>query len=137
MKYGFTVYNSKFMYEFRGTSRISVRYGAFQDLCTARGRHHVNFPDAKYEAKGQTKSFPISALLLGPVVFKSLNQFKNDPIKIFISEVTCEYWQVLGFVVCIGMYGGMYCGTYWYVLTWYVLWHVLVCIIFGMYYMYW
>ena len=46
-----------------------------------------------------------------------------------ISEVTCEYWQVLGFVVCIGMYGGMYCGTYWYVLTWYVLWHVLVCII--------
>ena len=55
----------------------------------------------------------------------------------FISEVTCEYWQVLGFVVCIGMYGGMYCGTYWYVLTWYVLWHVLVCIIFGMYYIYW
>ena len=54
-----------------------------------------------------------------------------------ISEVTCEYWQVLGFVVCIGMYGGMYCGTYWYVLTWYVLWHVLVCIIFGMYYIYW
>ena len=53
-----------------------------------------------------------------------------------ISEVTCEYWQVLGFVVCIGMYGGMYCGTYWYVLTWYVLWHVLLCIIFGMYYMY-
>ena len=37
----------------------------------------------------------------------------------------------------IGMYGGMYCGMYWYVLTWYVLWHVLVCIIFGMYYMYW
>ena len=52
----------------------------------------------------------------------------------YISEVTCEYWQVLGFVVCIGMYGGMYCGTYWYVLTWCVLWHVLVCIIFGMYY---
>ena len=49
----------------------------------------------------------------------------------YISEVICEYWQVLGFVVCIGMYGGMYCGTYWYVLTWYVLWHVLVCIVFG------
>ena len=54
-----------------------------------------------------------------------------------ISEVTCEYWQVLGFIVCIGMYGGLYYGTYWYVLAWYVLWHVLVCIIFGMYYMYW
>ena len=53
-----------------------------------------------------------------------------------ISEVTCEYWQILGFVVCIGMYGGMYRGTYWYILTWYALWHVLVCIIFGMYYIY-
>ena len=50
-----------------------------------------------------------------------------------ISEVTCEYWQVLGFVVCIGMYGGLYYGTYWHVLAWYVLWHVLVCIIFGKY----
>ena len=51
-----------------------------------------------------------------------------------ISEVTCDDWQVLGFIVCICMYGGMYCGTYWYVLTWYVLWHVFVFImIFGMY----
>ena len=55
----------------------------------------------------------------------------------FIGEVTCEYWQALGFIVCIGMYGGLYCETFWYVLAWYVLWHVLVCIIFVTYYMYW
>ena len=36
-----------------------------------------------------------------------------------------------------GMCEWVYYGTYWYVLAWYVLWHVLVCIIFGMYYMYW
>ena len=72
MKYGFTVYNSKFMYEFRGTSRISVRDGAFQALCTASGRHHVNFPDAKYEAKGQTKPFPIRIGKVNRLAFKPL-----------------------------------------------------------------
>ena len=29
------------------------------------------------------------------------------------SEIMCEYWQVLDFMVCISMYSGLYCGIYW------------------------
>ena len=72
-----------------------------------------------------------------PLDWTGMASLEQKPALPAISEFTCDYWQVLGFIVCIGMYGGMYCGTYWYVLAWYVLWHVLVCIIFGMYYMYW
>ena len=57
----------------------------------------------------------------GPAYFHSLNVFRARSKSSPISEVTCEYWQVLCFIVFIGMYGGMYCGTYWYVLRWFVL----------------
>ena len=73
MKYDFTVHNNKFMYKFWGTSRLNVLKGAFQALCTASGRHqHVNFPDAKYEAKGQTKPFPIRIGKVNRLAFKPL-----------------------------------------------------------------
>ena len=50
-----------------------------------------------------------------------------------ISEVTCEYWQVLGFILCIGMYGGMYCGTYWYVFRGHMCKYSYVLVRIGMY----
>ena len=68
--------------------------------------------------------------------------YKVDKLQmkaLFISEVACEHWQVLLRFCCTYWYVWWYVETYWYVSTWYVfkLWHVLVCIIFGMYYMYW
>ena len=51
---------------------------------------------------------------------------------LMISEVKCEYWQVLGFIVCIGMYVGLYCGTYHLVLLCIDMVCIMACI--GMYY---
>ena len=53
------------------------------------------------------------------------------------SEDKCMYWQLLIFLVCIGMYRNSCFGMYLYVLAWYVLWYLLLCIVFGLSCKYW